>query len=93
MVHDGAIVVPASAVAQDGSDKFVQILQKKQTVKQIVQTGIESNDGMVEIVSGLDEGQKNRSGHQITNRGIILYRNDNEKRFIKPNKMICPRRF
>ncbi len=58
VVHDGAIVVPASAVAQDGSDKFVQILQKKQTVKQIVQTGIESNDGMVEIVSGLDEGQK-----------------------------------
>lgn len=53
-----ALVIPASAVIRDGSQAFVYAESSAGTVKTPVTTGIESSDGMVEITSGLTEGQK-----------------------------------
>lgn len=61
------LIIPQRAVAteglptgQAGNNKFVQILNSdgKTTTKVQIQTGLQGDEGMVEIKSGLQEGQK-----------------------------------
>lgn len=56
-IHKDTLVVPASAIEAQNGKKFVKILQNNKPIKQEITTGLESNDGMIEITSGLTEGQ------------------------------------
>jgi RND family efflux transporter MFP subunit len=58
---DNVLMIPKGVIEKDGDKKFVTILTdaKEKTVeKREVQTGLEGDDGMVEIVSGLKEGDQ-----------------------------------
>lgn len=54
------LIIPIRAVQTEGKNQFVQILNPdgKTTMKVNVQTGLSGDEGMVEIKSGLKEGQK-----------------------------------
>jgi multidrug efflux pump subunit AcrA (membrane-fusion protein) len=57
----GVLVVPTSSVINKDSKKFIRIVDdpKTKTYHEIeVQTGLEADGGLVEIVSGLTEGQE-----------------------------------
>ena len=56
---DGVIMIPLRAVKSDGSQNYVEILNADgvTTKKENVQTGMNGDDGMVEIVSGLVGGE------------------------------------
>ena len=52
------LVIPSRAVIEkNGDGKFVKILENKKEKEVSVKTGIYGDDGMVEILSGLKEGQ------------------------------------
>ncbi|MCX6778683.1 MAG: efflux RND transporter periplasmic adaptor subunit [Candidatus Magasanikbacteria bacterium] len=58
---DGVLIIPERAVIAKDNKKFVRVLvdKKKQTiVEKEVQTGLRGNEGMIEIVSGLNEGEE-----------------------------------
>ncbi len=57
---DNVISVPSRAIKTDGDKKYVDVLQAvdNTTKKVYVQTGLEGDDGMVEITSGLKGGEK-----------------------------------
>ncbi|MFA4817462.1 MAG: efflux RND transporter periplasmic adaptor subunit [Parcubacteria group bacterium] len=57
---ENVLMIPVRAVQTEGSQQFVQILNAdgKSTTKIKVQTGLSGDEGMVEIESGLKEGQK-----------------------------------
>ncbi len=57
-VHDNALTVPVSAIQSSGGAQFVQVLEAQNVINKNVETGVESGDGMIEIVSGLTEGDK-----------------------------------
>ncbi len=52
-----AVAVPVTALVQRGQQQVVYIINDQEAVEIPVQTGLESN-GMIEIVSGLKEGQQ-----------------------------------
>ncbi len=53
------LVIPSRAIVEkNGDGKFVKILENKQVKEISVKTGIYGDDGMVEILSGLSEGQE-----------------------------------
>ena len=52
-----ALVVPASALRMTGTSASVHVMKDGTPVNQPVTTGLKSQDGMVEILSGLSEGQ------------------------------------
>ncbi len=54
----GALIVPASAVQKNGSTNFVQVYRNKKITNQNVAIGLKSANGMVEILSGLSEGEE-----------------------------------
>ena len=56
--HTQALVVPASAVQTANGKTFVQVLNGKKISQEEVTTGIKSQDGMVEILSGLAENDQ-----------------------------------
>ena len=53
---DSVLIVPTSAVITDGNQKFVYVKNAKGILKTSVTTGIEGVNGMIEIVSGLSQG-------------------------------------
>ncbi|MFA5777476.1 MAG: efflux RND transporter periplasmic adaptor subunit [Parcubacteria group bacterium] len=58
---DNALIIPKGVIEKEGNKKFVTILtdaEKKTVEKREVQTGLEGDDGMVEVVSGLKEGDR-----------------------------------
>ncbi len=57
---DNVLAVPTSAIIKNGSDNFIMLKNdnRKETVMTKVETGIVDNDGYVEILSGLNDGQK-----------------------------------
>lgn len=56
--HDEALLVPAAGIIETDQGSFVRRREGK-TIRQVaVQTGIRSQDGMVEILSGLQEGDE-----------------------------------
>ena len=58
---EGVLMVPERAVIVKDNKKIIRVLvdKKKQTiVEKEVQTGLRGNEGMVEIISGLNEGEE-----------------------------------
>jgi RND family efflux transporter MFP subunit len=58
---DNIVIIPLRAVKTDGGRKYVEILkdEKNNIVDQVtVATGLEGDDGLVEVVSGLNGGEK-----------------------------------
>ena len=56
---ENVIFVPQRAVIVKNGDKIVQILDKNGAIKEIkVETGLRGSDGNMEIVSGLNEGDR-----------------------------------
>jgi RND family efflux transporter MFP subunit len=51
------LMVPASALSSSATTTNITVLSGKLTKSQAVSTGMKSQDGMVEILSGLSEGQ------------------------------------
>jgi HlyD family secretion protein len=54
---DTAFLIPASAVITNGNQTFVYVKNAKGDLKTLVEVGIKSATGMVEIVSGLSSGE------------------------------------
>lgn len=54
--RENALIIPSRSVRTDGG-KFVNILENNQEQKKEVKLGIKGNDGKVEVLEGLMEGQ------------------------------------
>lgn len=57
----GILAVPARAIKTEGEKKYVEIMKNEATQeieKRYIQTGLEGDEGLIEIVSGLSEGEK-----------------------------------
>jgi multidrug efflux pump subunit AcrA (membrane-fusion protein) len=53
------LVVPSRAIIEkNGDGKFVRILEEKEVKEISIKTGLYGDDGLVEITSGLEEGQE-----------------------------------
>lgn len=52
-----ALLVPASALAQTGTTTTVMRVEGRALIPQVVTTGIVGQDGMIEITSGLTQGE------------------------------------
>ena len=57
---ENVLMIPIRAVTTEGNQQFVQILNAdgKSTTKVQVQTGLQGDEGMVEVQSGLNVGQR-----------------------------------
>jgi HlyD family secretion protein len=58
---DNTLMIPKGVIEKDGDKKFVTVLTdaKEKTVeKREIQTGLEGDDGMVEIISGLNDNDQ-----------------------------------
>ena len=56
---DGVIYVPARAVIEkENKEKIVRVLVANQPVEKTVTLGLRGDDGLVEIISGLNEGEE-----------------------------------
>ena len=57
---DNVLTVPARAINEDGKKKYVQVLNADgiTTEKKYIETGLEGDEGMVEVTSGLKGGEK-----------------------------------
>ncbi len=52
------IAVPQRSVVSDNGDKIVRILEEKGVVEVGVETGLRGSDGKIEIIKGVNEGDK-----------------------------------
>lgn len=55
------LAVPARAIKNEGEKKYVEIMKNEATQeieKRYIQTGLEGDEGLIEIISGLNEGEK-----------------------------------
>ena len=55
---ENALLVPQYAIIENDQGSFVRIQEKGNSVERPVQIGIRNKDGMVEIISGVQEGEK-----------------------------------
>lgn len=56
--REGALLVPTSALITDGTDTFVYVQEARGARKVPVTIGIQSVDGMTQILQGLSSGEK-----------------------------------
>lgn len=63
--RENALIIPSRSIRTNGG-KFVNILENKQEVKKEIKLGIKGNDGKVEVLEGLTEGQFVILGIQAT---------------------------
>jgi membrane fusion protein (multidrug efflux system) len=54
--HENTLLVPRSAIIETASDKFVFVVENEIGIRKTVETGFSGN-GMVEIISGLGDGE------------------------------------
>lgn len=57
-VKDNALFVPISTIQIKDNKKYVQVIENKKTIRKEVTTGIKNGLGMIEILSGLEEGEQ-----------------------------------
>ncbi|MBK5215906.1 MAG: efflux RND transporter periplasmic adaptor subunit [Candidatus Pacebacteria bacterium] len=57
-IREDVLFVPVSAVQIKNNIKYVQILENKKIISKEVTTGIKNGVGMIEITSGLEEGEQ-----------------------------------
>lgn len=55
---DNVLVVPSRAVSARGDTRYVQVLQDDKSIEKEVQIGLKGDDGLWEITSGLNVGEK-----------------------------------
>jgi RND family efflux transporter MFP subunit len=56
---ENVLVIPSRAIIEkNGDGKFVRIMEEKKVKEIPVKTGLYGDDGLVEIISGLEEGQE-----------------------------------
>jgi HlyD family secretion protein len=56
---DNVVIAPMRAIKEEGSKKYVDVLLADNTTKKVfVETGLQGDDGMVEVKSGLSGGEK-----------------------------------
>lgn len=55
---DNVLVVPSRAVSARGDERFVEVLENNKAVEKIVTIGLKGDDGLWEISSGLNAGEK-----------------------------------
>lgn len=56
--HNETLAVPRITIQEKNARKYVEVLEDKEIKKKEVTTGIKGNDGLIEILSGLTEGEK-----------------------------------
>lgn len=67
--RENVLLVPSRSVIYREDKKFAQLLENNQLVEKPVETGLRGDDGMVEVLSGLSEGET-----------VITYINDGKKK-------------
>lgn len=55
---ENALLLPVTALREKGREKYVEVLEGKKTVWKNVRTGLKGEGGVIEILSGLAEGEK-----------------------------------
>ncbi len=55
---EGALSVPVSAIQNMDNKKMVQVLNGKQIIEKEIVTGIKNDTGMIEVISGISEGEQ-----------------------------------
>lgn len=55
---EDVLFIPVSAIQVKDNKKYVQILENKKIINREVTTGIKNSSGMIEIISGLTEGEQ-----------------------------------
>ncbi len=55
---ENVLIVPDAAIQEKGGKKIIQILKNKKIEDREVEIGLEGSDNMVEIISGIGEGEK-----------------------------------
>lgn len=55
---DNALVVPSRTVTARGDIRYIQVLENNKPVEKEVQVGLKGDDGLWEITSGLNAGEK-----------------------------------
>lgn len=66
-VSENALFVPASAVQDKDGKKIIQIFDGKRAEEKEAVVGIKNNIGMIEVISGLAEGEQTIIGNKIKN--------------------------
>jgi macrolide-specific efflux system membrane fusion protein len=56
--REGVLYVPQRSVVTRNGQKYAQIYRNGKIEEKIVQTGLRGSDGNIEIISGLNEGDK-----------------------------------
>jgi len=57
-ISENTLLVPASALQKNNNKNMVRVLQEKQVIEKEVVTGLKNDAGMIEIVSGLSQGEQ-----------------------------------
>jgi len=57
-VVENAISIPASAVQKKDGKKIVRVLQDERAMEKEVSIGAKNDSGMIEIISGISEGEQ-----------------------------------
>jgi len=55
---ENILIIPGSALIKENDKLYIEVLKNNQIIKQEVRTGIEGDDGNVEIVAGIEKGEK-----------------------------------
>jgi HlyD family secretion protein len=57
-ISENTLFIPISAIQNKEGGKYVQVLENKKIINKTVTTGIKNSSGMIEITSGLLEGEQ-----------------------------------
>ncbi|OHA71133.1 MAG: hypothetical protein A3H01_00335 [Candidatus Wildermuthbacteria bacterium RIFCSPLOWO2_12_FULL_40_9] len=57
-LREGVIIIPEEALSSDNGKKTVQVMKNRKIEEREIRVGLEGSDGMVEVLSGLQEGEK-----------------------------------
>lgn len=56
--HEGVLYIPQRSVATRNGKKYVQVYRDGAIEEKAIETGLRGSDGSVEVISGLNEGEK-----------------------------------
>jgi len=56
--HKNALLVPVKVLKRKDDRKYVDVLEGKELKRKEVTTGMKSEDGFLEVLSGLEEGER-----------------------------------
>ncbi len=56
--HKDALLIPESVVKREGDKEYVEVLEGKEISQKEVTTGLKNDNGLLEVLSGLQEGER-----------------------------------